>query len=44
MAKEVFEELMLKLVLMAKALQRRGSALAERRRADSLAGSVSRSM
>ena len=44
MAGEAFEELILKLVPMVKALQRRGSALAERRRADSLAGSVSRSM
>ena len=42
MAGEAFEGLKLKLVPMVKALQRKGSALAERRRANSLAGIASR--
>ena len=43
MAGEAFEELILELAPTVKALKRRGSTLAERRRADLLAGNVSRS-
>ena len=43
MAGEAFKVLILELALMVKALKRRDSTLAERRRADLLAGNESRS-